>query len=80
MKGKPFVGADGKQYIPFDDGTGQEAYIAAEDIEDMVLQTNGPNGLSKIIMDWKAAYPEGSKEEFIAQSRLRPETVDSLWN
>ena len=79
MKGKPFVGADGKKYIPFDDGTDREAYIAAEDIEDTVLQTNGPNALSKIIMDWRVAHPEGTKEEFVAQSNFSLQTVDSLW-
>lgn len=80
MKGSAFIGADGELYVPFDDGSGQEAYIAAGDIEDMILQTNGSDGLSKIIMDWRSAYPQGTKEDFIEQSKFKPETVDRLWD
>lgn len=79
VKGKPFRDKDGVLYIPYDDGSGMEAYIAAPDVEKMILASNGPNGLSEIIMDWKMQHPTGTKEEFMEQSHFSQETVDALW-
>ena len=79
VNGKPFRDKEGVLYIPYDDGSGVEAYIAAPDVEKMILASNGTNGLSEIIMNWKMQHPSGTKEEFIEQSHFSRETVNSLW-
>lgn len=79
MKGKPWQDKDGNWFVPFDDGSGDEVYIRSSNIEEMIVSTNGPNGLSEIIMNWKMQHPSGTKEEFIKESFFTRETVDKLW-
>lgn len=71
---KPFRDKEGKLYIPVDD----EYYIRQEDVEDM-FTLNDPNALTRVIMEWKEAYPNGTKEEFIKDSFFSEKTVNNLW-
>lgn len=76
---KPIYSNDGELLIPFDDGEDENTYIRANEVEEMILACNGPNGLSQVILDWQYDHPDGTKEEFIEESHFSRRTVDFLW-
>ena len=76
---KPIYSNDGELLIPFDDGENENTYIRVNEVEEMILACNGPNGLSQVILDWQYDHPDGTKEEFIEESHFSRRTVDFLW-
>lgn len=76
---KPIYDENGEFLIPYDDGESENAYIRANEVEEMILACNGPNGLSQVILDWQYDNPDGTKEEFIKESHFSRRTVDNLW-